>query len=68
MKKLTRMACLVAALVLSGFSTVGAWPWWENCYYSCGHVDTVSYGSCCGTSHASDGGYAMYSDNSFCPW
>lgn len=67
MKKLTRMVCLAVALILSGFATASAWPWFENCYYDCGHVETVFYGACCGTFHAADGGYAVHSDTTFCP-
>lgn len=67
MKKPTRIAYLGAALVLSGFATAGAWPYDENCYYSCGHVETVPYGACCGTFHSPDhGGGSMWSDSRVC--
>jgi len=55
MKKLTRIACLVAVLVLSGFTTAGAWPWVVGgyCNYQCGNemvqIWTESPDSCCGT-------------------
>lgn len=65
MKKMTRMACLVAALALSGDTTAGAWSW-ENCYYGCGHVESVPYGACCGSFHAEDWSYAVASDSKFC--
>ena len=61
MKKLARMACLVAALVLSGVATAGALPY-GYCYYSCGggYVYTYTeYESCCGTQiRCSDGSYS----------
>lgn len=54
MKKLTRIACLVIALVLSGFATAGAWPnyGYVTCYYFCGEmVPVVTWvGQCCGTA------------------
>jgi hypothetical protein len=62
MKKLTRIACLVAALVLSGFASAGAWPDGGYCYYDCGGqpvwVWAESKDHCCGTQY-------QCSDNSF---
>ena len=53
MKKLTQIACLVTALVLSAFATAGAWPaeGWMSCYYTCNGeiVRMDTWGQCCGT-------------------
>jgi fatty acid desaturase len=57
MKKLTRIAFLVTALVLAGFATAGAWQWegYTYCYYSCGEAVLVYADEwtdpCCGTQH-----------------
>lgn len=67
MKKMVRMACLAAALVASGYSTAGAALPLENCYYYCGHVESVTLGSCCSRNHRIDGGSPMYSDTEVCP-
>jgi hypothetical protein len=55
MKKLTRIACLATALVLSSFAMADAWPFYGyvNCYYTCTNGETVRMdtweGQCCGT-------------------
>jgi len=63
MKKLTRTACLVAALVLSAFATADASWGWVDCYYTC-NGETVRidrwYGYCCGTQFERPDGTTCY--------
>ena len=62
MRKLTRIACLVAPLVLAGFATAGATEGYTYCYYSCGEAATTWMDECCGTTYqCSNGewGYAL---------
>lgn len=65
MKKLTRIACLVTALVLSTFVTAGAWPFdgYVSCYYTC-NGETVRMdtwvGHCCGTQFIRSDGTTCY--------
>lgn len=69
MKKPARIACLVAALVLSSIATAGAWPWWADegegyCEIMCpnGMETVITYwGECCNsmnTFYCSDGSSA----------
>jgi hypothetical protein len=70
MKKLARIAFLVATLMLSGFATANAWPFfgYVTCYYSnSSGGDAVPMetwvGECCGTQiQYPDGstGYALW--------
>lgn len=58
MKKLTRIACLVTALVLVGFANAGAQQWdgYVYCYYSCGETVITWAGECCGTQYTCSNG------------
>lgn len=62
MKKLALVACLVAAVALSGPATAGASTYdWGTCYYSCG--ERLWTDRCCGSQiQCSDGstGYALF--------
>ena len=61
MKKLARIACLVTALVLSGFATADAYPI-GVCNNSCGDWFFTGYRICCDSQYqCSDGsvGYGL---------
>ena len=59
MKKVTRIACLLSALVLAGISSAGAWPYGGYCYTGCGYSVWTEMGNCCGRQfQCADGSYA----------